>query len=121
MGHPARILVVEDEAALANLIQRVLGMYDAEGVVLSTPEEALQMLRDESFDCLLTDLNLWNSPLSGLDLVSQARETREGIHCVVMSGDVGGVDQKRFQPPLLTLQKPFGVAALVAALGLDSA
>ena len=115
-----KVLVVEDEAALAELIQRALDMHKLECEVTSMPDQALAWLdRDKNFRFLLTDLNL-SQDYSGLNLITEARDRNPNIQCIIMSGDVSGIDPIAFDPPLKVLQKPFSLQALVEMVGTVS-
>ena len=64
-----RLLVVEDEPAEQLSIRELLGYDDIDVDVVSTGEEALAAVKNESFDCVVLDLRLpdmtgfecWNS------------------------------------------------------------
>jgi two-component system phosphate regulon response regulator PhoB len=74
----ARILVVEDEPSIHELISINLGMAGYEVIVAESAEQALSLIRDELPDLALLD---WMLPgASGIDLARQLRSesrTRE--------------------------------------------
>jgi DNA-binding NtrC family response regulator len=53
-----RILVVEDKASLRELLRRVLTAEDYETLVAPDAEEAARLLKENSFDVVVTDLRL---------------------------------------------------------------
>ena len=63
-----RILVVDDDADTCTFIEELLEAPDRDFVSVQDPETALTKMRHESFDLLISDINL-NAPRSGLDLL----------------------------------------------------
>ncbi len=56
--HPIRILVIDDDAVMTELLSAVLGMTGDEVVTADSGEAALALLSGEAFDVVLTDLQL---------------------------------------------------------------
>ncbi|MCA9090616.1 MAG: ATP-binding protein [Planctomycetaceae bacterium] len=80
----ARILVVDDSELELSILQkafRKLGDWNPEYVTSGTA--ALECLRREEFDLLLTDLHL--PEMNGLELLAEARELRNGLPVVIMT------------------------------------
>lgn len=97
-----RVLVVDDHAALADLVGATLEARGASVVLTRTPEEALEAAAEERFDVALVDLDLGGR--SGQTLVRELVATRLARRVVVMSGasnvpDLGqdGVLRKPFE------------------------
>lgn len=79
-----RILIVEDDAAVLNACCRILRQ---EGMVVSTAqnaEEALDLVRDEQFDVVLTDLKMPGQ--DGLALAGAIGKMRPGLPVLAMTG-----------------------------------
>jgi CheY-like chemotaxis protein len=70
-AHPIRILVIDDDAVMTELLSAVLGMQGHEVITAGSGEAALALLPDETFDVVLTDLQL--PGLRGLDLAAALR------------------------------------------------
>jgi CheY-like chemotaxis protein len=68
----ARFLVVEDDAATADSVVRMLQAEKLEARRVSSAEEALAALRRERFGCMILDLSL--PEMSGLDLLRLLRD-----------------------------------------------
>jgi CheY-like chemotaxis protein len=111
-----RILLVEDEAALLEMISDVL---DSEGFDVQTAGDgvaALELLgRDAPFDYLVSDV-MMPEGVSGIDLARQASTIQPGVHIVLVSG------LSRAQLPPLPegvsfLPKPYRIKQLLDALG----
>ena len=64
-----RVLVVEDDAALRDGVRDLLGRDDVQIVTAATAAEALGLLRENEFDCMVTDLSLPDQ--SGYALLEQ--------------------------------------------------
>jgi len=64
-----RVLVVEDDERQAESVKMLLASRDVETVMVQTAAECLEKLGQETFDCMVLDLNLPDRP--GLDLLQQ--------------------------------------------------
>jgi len=53
-----RILIVEDDAVQRESVARLLKTGDVETVAVGTAAECLELLRSQTFDCMVLDLNL---------------------------------------------------------------
>jgi CheY-like chemotaxis protein/signal transduction histidine kinase/HAMP domain-containing protein len=81
-----RLLIVEDNAAEQLSISELLGYDDVETLVAGTGEEALEILREDSCDCVVLDLRL--PDMSGFELLERMRddERMREIPIVVYTG-----------------------------------
>jgi DNA-binding NtrC family response regulator len=79
-----RILIVDDEAELVQaLVDRLkLRGIDARGVTAG--EEALGLIRDETFDVALLDVKM--PGLGGLELIRYIKRERPGLEVVLLTG-----------------------------------
>jgi CheY-like chemotaxis protein len=75
---PLRILVIDDDAVMAELLAAVLGMHGHHVVTAGSGEAALALLPRESFDVILTDLQL--PGLRGHDLAAALRSALAPSH-----------------------------------------
>jgi len=80
---PGRILVVDDEASMCELIEVDLRTRGFEVSWRTSSEAALQLLKEEPFDVVLTDLRM--PGINGVDLCERIRAHRPGIPVVVMT------------------------------------
>lgn len=78
-----KILIVEDMRVMAQSLTRQLAMMGyTETTVAASAEEALEKLRDETFDAILLD---WVLPkMSGFELLKTLRGTRRFARTPVM-------------------------------------
>jgi two-component system response regulator HydG len=78
-----RVLVVDDEASMAEMTAEGLAERGYDAVACSTATEAARRLGCESFDALVTDLRM--PEVDGLELVSRARSVAPGCAVIVMT------------------------------------
>ena len=78
-----RILVVEDDMALQRVIQAQLVQMGTQASVAGDVSTALEILRSETYDLVLTDLNL--PGLSGLDLLKAVRSQYPETAVILMT------------------------------------
>lgn len=79
-----RILIVDDERELRVAFRRMLERERFETELAATGLEALEILRQSTFDLLLTDLSM--PDLDGLSLLAELRERNDQTPAVVVSG-----------------------------------
>lgn len=81
---PARILVVDDEQAVRDLLVKILtsGNYRVE--VASDGTTAIEKLSTTSFDLLFTDLRM--PGMDGLSVIREARRHSPGLPIVIITG-----------------------------------
>jgi signal transduction histidine kinase len=80
----ARILIVDDEAAQVKALCDTLAIEGFAIVGLASAKRALNVLREQEFDLLLTDLMM--PEMDGIALVAAARKISPDIVAVVMTG-----------------------------------
>jgi DNA-binding NtrC family response regulator len=79
-----RILLVDDDGETCTFLEELLEAPDRQFVSLQDPERAVARIRHESFDLLISDINL-NASLSGIDLLRRFRAEQRGP-VVLISG-----------------------------------
>jgi DNA-binding NtrC family response regulator len=77
------ILIVEDEAKMRRLLELNLGEDGFKTLSSADAETALQLLRSELVDLLLTDLKL--PGISGLELLQRVKQQNSALPVVVMT------------------------------------
>src|SRR5260370_26597068 len=82
---PKVVLVADDEAVVRNFV--VFALRRENFIVHSTskPDEALQVLRNQAIDLLLTDIQMGDG-MNGDELAEQIMEEKPGTKVLVMSG-----------------------------------
>ncbi|MEK9802455.1 MAG: ATP-binding protein [Curvibacter sp.] len=85
MGFGRHVMYVDDDQALAFLVERVLGRRGFKVSVYTDPRAALAALREQQdFDLLVTDYNM--PDYSGVDLLKEARQIRPRLPMALASG-----------------------------------
>ncbi len=109
-----RILVVEDEIALARVLRRGLTTQGYEVIVANTGEEALEILDQQLPALILLDLGL--PQMSGLDFCKQVRKRSAILPIIVVS--VRNKENDKVQALDLGaddyIAKPFGLNEVLA-------
>lgn len=81
----ARVLVVDDEDSVMLTIQSILEMDGHVVIGATTGQEALDLLRSQPFDVVLTDLRLENG-IDGLDILRQAQTVSADAVGIMLTG-----------------------------------
>lgn len=84
---PYKVLIVDDEELYTELLKNYLQEIEKDSFAISTatkPEDALSLLKSETFDILITDLLM--PRISGEDLVKEAKDSSKGTQVIVVSG-----------------------------------
>jgi signal transduction histidine kinase len=80
-----RVLVVDDEEAVLLTIQSILELDGYEVVATTSGEHALELLHNEHFDLVLTDLRLENG-IDGIELLRELRRTSADAVSIMLTG-----------------------------------
>src|SRR5438094_456388 len=80
-----RVLVVDDEEAVMLTIQGILELEGYAVTAVPTGELALELLRAERFDVVLTDLRLENG-IDGVELLSELRSQDADTVAIMLTG-----------------------------------
>ena len=83
MNSPAKILLVEDDSAIATTLRRVLAEDGHEVAVETTGEAGLTRAKANGFDLVITDLKL--PGLNGLELVRELHTARPRLPILMMT------------------------------------
>ena len=81
---PARLLVVDDEAAALKNLSHLFRKEGYEVVARQSGQAALKDLREKEFDVVLTDLRM--KGVDGLAVLRQAREWQPDVEVIVITG-----------------------------------
>jgi DNA-binding NtrC family response regulator len=102
-----RILIVDDDVSLLDAMQRALRDSMRTVVACDSFEKARQMLKDQTFDALITDVRL--GAFNGLQLAVMARDMYPEMSLIVFSG---------FDDPVLRADaEQIGASYLVKPVG----
>jgi putative nucleotidyltransferase with HDIG domain len=113
-----RILVVEDEPAVLDLILELLGHADLDISVqgFTEPHEALAAFEKQPFPVIITDVNM--PRMNGLELLRKVREIHPATRVIIFTG----LGEKHYAVEALRLgaadflEKPLGINMLKSAV-----
>ncbi len=91
--HPARILVVDDEAEIRRTLKLLLEQEGYTVRCAANGREALQLLKQEIVELLITDLVMPEK--EGLELIRELRRSAPELKIIAMSGDARHMDPDR--------------------------
>jgi DNA-binding response OmpR family regulator len=114
-----RVLLVEDETALADVLERNLRVRGHDVMPVTTAESALTQIEEQRPDALIIDVNL--PDLTGWDILRRTSVAdRDEMRVIIISA--APISPKRVEEfrPAAALQKPFPIDALIRALGQRS-
>jgi CheY-like chemotaxis protein len=81
---PSAVLVVDDEPVVLELFSRLLREKSLPVRTAATADEAIRLLQDEEFACVVADKNL--PGMDGIDLVRKVRRAQPHCACIIMTG-----------------------------------
>jgi len=81
---PGRVLVVDDEIELVNMLCEFLSFEGYEPVGFSSPAKSLEALKQQEFDILLTDLMM--PEMNGIELLGASRTIDPDLVGIIMTG-----------------------------------
>ncbi|MDD5561393.1 MAG: response regulator [Candidatus Omnitrophica bacterium] len=82
MAH--KVLVVDDELPVRDLLNDLLKRESYIVTVCPSGEEALELLKKDSFDVVLLDIKL--PGISGLEVLKNIRDTNKGLAVIMITG-----------------------------------
>jgi DNA-binding NtrC family response regulator len=115
----SRILVVDDDAGLADVVRRVLERSGHEVRVAGTGLQGARRHQEQAADLAIIDIHM--PEMDGLELLVQFRTIAPGMPVSVMSGgaQTGGLNllgDARLLGAFATLAKPFSIDELLGAV-----
>jgi DNA-binding NtrC family response regulator len=112
-----RVLVVDDEKHQRDILEMILASEGFETVSARNGRHALDTLRDEPFDAVLTDLKM--PDMSGIDLLSELLEAQPGLCVVLMTahGSINTAVEAMRKGAFDYLTKPLEKDELLVVLG----
>ena len=111
-SQPKRLLVVDDEAMVRNIINKLLSLRGHHVTVAASGPEALEGFKKNAFDYVITDQGM--PEMSGRELAIQLRKISATIPIILLTGDTDlKVDSDIIN---FVMTKPFKLDELEAAL-----
>ena len=113
---PAKILVVDDESIIRDLLFEFLTGQGYKVLLASSGEEALKFLSDREIKLALVDLKL--PGLDGLQLVEKIKEVKGSLPCILMTAypDKESLARARKLGVSAYITKPFQLDQLLSLI-----
>lgn len=83
-GNAARILIVDDEKYICDLLRRWLTTEGHDCVIAGNGKQALEFLQQGTFDLMLLDIEM--PGMSGVDVLADAKKKHESLVVVMVTG-----------------------------------
>jgi excisionase family DNA binding protein len=82
-GRP-RVLVVDDEASIRDLLQKTLALAEYDVDVAQDGRSALERIRMNAYDLLIADLKM--PGVDGLSVIREAKRFKSGLPVIIITG-----------------------------------
>lgn len=110
-GGTEKLLIIDDEAGLLDLLGEQLENLGYHIVQAANPRQALAMVADQDIELMLTDI-VMPFTLNGIELVERARKEKPGLKALFMTGYASDTDYERAIALGPVLSKPFSIQSL---------
>lgn len=115
-----KVLLVEDDIALSDVLLEAIALKGHNGQAVSSAEAALELLKNEEFDVIVTDINL--PGMTGLDFLPHCFRLRPNSYVIVITG-YGTIEKaveamKRGAADFIT--KPIALSDLTSVIQVGS-
>ncbi len=109
----ARILLLDDDPAICQLMQELLAKPDREIETVTDPELALARIRDKPFDLVISDLKL-DARVDGIDVLRAVRDATPGTPVIIVTGfgDLEKAVEAVREGAFDFVSKPFNISEL---------
>lgn len=109
----ARILLVDDEPSILNVLSTLLRSEGHEAVPVRVGDKALELVRNEHFDLMISDVRM--SPMDGIELLKQVRKERPNLAVIMLTayGSVETAVEAMKEGSFDYVTKPFKVDELL--------
>ena len=109
----SRILLIDDEPSILSVLTTLLKAEGHEIVSSRGGEKALEMIREEPFDLLISDI--WMSPIDGMQMLREARRVKPSGAVIMLTahGSVETAVEAMKQGAFDYITKPFKVDELM--------
>lgn len=104
-----RVLAIDDEKAILDMLKRALALFGFSVEVASSGEEGIEKFDNESFDVVVTDILM--PGIDGISVLNYIRESSRGETPVIgISGTPWLLQDESFD---MVLDKPFSIKSLI--------
>ncbi len=116
MGKNAKILVVDDDSGIGEMLQTLLEFYDFEVAVTERPDDTEKLIQEKNIDLVMLDMLI--SGVNGTDVCARLRQNKEtaNIPVLMMSAlhDAGSKCREAGANDFIS--KPFEMDELIARI-----
>lgn len=114
MNRAKKILVVDDERGIRLLLSEVLLSQGFEVRSAKDGQESLEVLKDDHFDLVITDINM--PRLDGMGMLERMHKGGRKEKVIVMTGDSANGHRENDEPPnvVMRIAKPFEMEQFVS-------
>ena len=107
-----RVLVVDDEEEVRNLLKEILEDAECEAVTACQAYEGLKLFTEQSFDAVFTDLGM--PGMSGWELARAIRQKNSQVPLAIITGwgEAVSTNEKEKAQVDWVLSKPFSLAQI---------
>jgi len=116
MTEQAQVLIIEDEAGMRDLLQKVLGRQGYTVRVVAEGKDALKLLEEETFDLVLTDVVM--PGVNGMDILRFVKRERPETTVIIMTafGTIDSAVQAMKEGAYHYISKPFKMEEILVVL-----
>jgi len=118
-GQGKHVLVVDDDTYVCDVVARILGNHGYETTVVNSGDEALEILKEQSFDLMVTDVRM-PGDYDGIDLHDRlvAHDPSVSRRMLFMTGNLlDGRTMERLQElQVRCVEKPFDIHELAGII-----
>jgi CheY-like chemotaxis protein len=110
-----RILVVDDDGPILNLMRALLGQFGFEGIMAANGPQALELARQQPPDLVLLDIHM--PGMSGTEVIRALRaDGLAKVPILILSGEPVSAAEITRLGANGAVQKPFDVPALIETI-----
>jgi len=112
----SRILIVDDEPTILNLLNKILVSEGHDPTPASNGEKALNLLETEQFDLVVSDINM--TPVDGMELLQAGRKKYSDLGFIMLTayGTVSTAVEAMKQGAFDYITKPFKLDELILTI-----
>jgi PAS domain S-box-containing protein len=117
-GQGQRILMVDDDASMRRMYQKLLATLEYQGTVVTNPNEAVDLFQKNpgQYDLVITDLTM--PDMNGLEVARQIQAIRADMPVILTTGFCSAVSEQRLKEAGICqlIEKPISLAKLAETL-----
>lgn len=118
MENQTRVLVIDDEEIIRDLLNDILTMLGYDAIITGSPQEALTIFEEQHKDIHLVILDMIMPEMNGRQLFNQLKAIEPNVKGILLSGySLEGEVEKSLSEGIIDfLQKPVSIKELSEVL-----